>query len=101
MNPHGRWRLHLCVTSCIVGLLPSVTQFAHAQKVASYDYTDVKPAERLRPSASATSNQCLWSPPTDSRVDDEKTVLSCTLPGQAHMNTGPTVFSVEAHGVNP
>jgi len=28
------------------------------------------------------------------RVDDEETVLSCTLPGQVHMNTNP-------HGVNP
>ena len=59
MNPHGRWRLHLCVTSCIVGLLPSVTQFAHAQRVASYDYTDVKPAERLRPPlAPPVTNVC-------------------------------------------
>jgi hypothetical protein len=27
------------------------------------------------------------------RADDEKTVLSCTLPGQAHMNTNITVHS--------
>jgi hypothetical protein len=27
------------------------------------------------------------------RADDEKTVLSCTLPGQAHMNTNTTVCS--------
>jgi len=26
------------------------------------------------------------------RLADEETVLSCTLPGQAHMNTDPTVF---------
>jgi hypothetical protein len=31
------------------------------------------------------------------RADDEKTVLSCTLPGQAHMNTYTTVCSTAKH----
>jgi hypothetical protein len=33
---------------CLVASMSFVSQLAHAQKVANYDFTDVKPLERLR-----------------------------------------------------
>jgi hypothetical protein len=34
---------------CLVASMSFVSQLAHAQKVANYDFTDAKPLERLRP----------------------------------------------------
>ena len=34
---------------CLVASMSFVSQLAHAQKVANYDFTDAKPSERLRP----------------------------------------------------
>ena len=34
---------------CAVGFLPSAARVVYAQKIASYDYTDAKPSERIRP----------------------------------------------------
>jgi len=34
---------------CLVASMSFVSQLAHVQKVANYDFTDTKPLERLRP----------------------------------------------------
>jgi hypothetical protein len=44
--PLGR---RFVLLSCAVGFLLSAPRFVYAQQIASYDYTDAKPSERLRP----------------------------------------------------
>jgi hypothetical protein len=39
----------LLTAACVVGFMSFVPMLADAQKVASYDFTDTKPLERLRP----------------------------------------------------
>jgi len=39
----------LLTVACVVGFMSLVPMLADAQKVASYDFTDTKPLERLRP----------------------------------------------------
>lgn len=46
---HGRLQTRIALVCFIVAQILFAPRFAHAQKVASYDYTDAKPAERLRP----------------------------------------------------
>lgn len=51
MNSFSHWRSQTLVAliCCIVAPVLFAPQFANAQKVANYDYTDAKFAERLRP----------------------------------------------------
>jgi hypothetical protein len=41
--------IRLFTAVCLVSSMSFVSQSAHAQKVANYDFTDSKPSERLRP----------------------------------------------------